>query len=150
MNNTILENLRKCVAEEDDLYILGDLTLGPHEAGIDMLKHIPGHIHIILGNHDTDTRVELYKQLPNVVEIVHATRFNYKKYHFYLSHYPTITSNDDYEKPLKERLLNICGHSHAENKWQDIKLGYIYHCEVDAHNCMPITIDKIIEDFQAL
>lgn len=105
-------------------------------------------MHIIRGNHDTSTRVKKYLNIPNVVEIVNAQYLDYKKYHFYLSHYPTITSNVDYDKPLRQRLLNLCGHTHTTDKWADINKGYIYHCELDAHNCFPVSLDTIIEDFK--
>lgn len=147
MNNTILENLREYVHDEDDLYILGDLTLGPREVGIEMIKQIPGHIHIILGNHDTDARIELYKQLPNVVEIVHATRFNYKKYHFYLSHYPTMTYNLDGADNLKTVLINLHGHTHATSPFY-MDIPYIYNVGMDAHNCMPLSIDEVLLDIK--
>ena len=61
MNDKILENLNACISPDDDLYILGDLFLGG-KADIEILKSIPGHIHIIAGNHDTPTKIKVYAQ----------------------------------------------------------------------------------------
>lgn len=150
MNRAIVENFNKVVAPEDDLYILGDLMLGGPDRmkdGLSLIKQLNGKLHLVRGNHDTDTRWEAYHDLYNVVECENAIYLNYKKYHFYLSHYPTITSNNDYEKPLKARLVSICGHTHTQNKWEDIDKGYIYHVELDCHGNMPIEINQIIRDF---
>ena len=61
MNKTILKNYKRIVTDEDTIYILGDLMLGDNDAGIAMLRELPGQKKIILGNHDTAARIELYK-----------------------------------------------------------------------------------------
>ena len=72
-------------------------------------------IHIITGNHCTNPRIEMYGTCANVVEVIkHATVLKYHKQHFYLSHYPTLTANKDEDRPLKEKAINICGHSHTK------------------------------------
>ena len=43
------------------------------------LKRLNGRIHIIIGNHDTDTRIDLYKQCPNVVSVDYSLRLKIKK-----------------------------------------------------------------------
>ena len=151
MNNTIIANWNSIIAPDDDIYILGDLMLGGSEKmadGLNLIISLNGKLHLIRGNHDTDTRWKAYGTLHNVVEQKNAIYLKYNKYHFYLSHYPSITSNFDSDKPLKARLLNLCGHTHTKDKWQDIGKGYIYHCELDAHNCYPVLLDDIIEDFK--
>lgn len=148
MNRAIIKNHNEVVSEDDDVYVLGDLMLNDNEGGLWFIKRLRGRIHIILGNHDTDTRERLYCECYNVVEIVYATIVKYGKYHFYLSHYPTLTSNFDIEKPLKQRLINLCGHSHTTDRWADWDKGFIYHCELDAHECKPVLLDDIIEELK--
>ena len=148
MNEAIVERHNKIVKPEDHVYLLGDLVLGDSLRNIEFVKRLNGSLHLVRGNHDTDTRWDIYRtHLNNIVEMNNAIYLDYKKYHFYLSHYPTITSNNDYDKPLRQRLLNICGHSHTEDMWQDWDKGYIYHCEIDAHN-YPVLLDDIIFSFQ--
>lgn len=148
MSKTIVENWNAIIDDEDYVYVLGDLMLSDDELGIELIKSLKGWIHIIRGNHDTRMRLDKYLRCPRVVQIDNAFYLDYQKYHFYLSHYPTITSNLDYDKPLKQRLLNLCGHTHTTDKWLDADKGYIYHCEVDAHDCKPVLLDTIIEDFK--
>ena len=151
MNYTILQNLNEIVSKQDDLYILGDLILGGGDAleqSRKLISYLPGKIHIIRGNHDTDNRWELYKEFPQVVELQNAAYLKYNNYHFYLSHFPSLTSNYDDNKPLKQKLINLCGHTHTTNPFNDFDKGIIYHCEVDAHNCYPIDIDTILNEIK--
>ena len=148
MNETIIKNHNLVVDEDDDVYVLGDLILG-YPDNLDYVRRLNGKLHIVRGNHDTNQRWELYKTLPNVVEMDNAIYLQYKKYHFYMSHFPTITSNNDYDKPLSQRTLNLCGHTHTTDPWQDADKGYIYHCEVDAHNCYPVGIEAILHNFHS-
>lgn len=145
----IIERWNKVVNAEDDVYILGDLILGDSEAGIEKLKQLHGNIFIIYGNHDTKARQKLYAELPNNFEICgYATTLKYKKFHFYLSHYPTLTSNNDNDKPLKARVINLCGHTHSDNIYSDMDKGLIYHVDLDANNCYPTLLDDIIINIQ--
>ena len=62
MNQTIIKNLQETITKPtDELYICGDVTLG--EINRELLWQIPGRVHIILGNHDTDARAQVYKDL---------------------------------------------------------------------------------------
>lgn len=153
MNEAIIERHNSKVNPEDEVYICGDLCLGGCVEGITarnqaLIERLNGRIHIILGNHDTPARIEMYRMCKNVVEVVYATMIHYRGYHFYLSHFPTLTANLDDDKPLKARVINICGHSHAEDKFIDMDKGLIYHAELDAHSCYPVLLDTIIEDIK--
>ena len=144
----IIKNWNSVVDVDDDVYILGDIMLNDNEYGIKLFKRLKGKIHIIRGNHDTDARMELYSKCWNVVEICEGKFLKVNKQNYFLSHYPSLTSNFDEDKPLYKKIINLCGHSHYQNKFQDMDKGIIYHCELDAHNCYPVCIDTIIEDIK--
>ena len=148
MNDTIYTNWCNCVNWEDDVYILGDLMLNDNNAALNIIKQLPGNLHIILGNHDTETRIKLYKDCWNVKEICYGMPFKYNNYHFFLSHYPTLTSNYDIDKPLNRQVINLCGHTHTKDPFTDWDKGLIYHVELDAHQNKPILIDDIIEQIK--
>lgn len=147
MNKTILKNYKRIVTDEDTIYILGDLMLGDNEAGIAMLRELPGHKKIILGNHDTATRIELYKTIPNTEILGYATVIKYRKMSFYLSHYPTMTSNMEADANLHNHVTNIYGHTHQMTNFYN-DMPFMYHVGVDSHDCEPIEIEKIIEDIK--
>ena len=148
MNETIIKNWNSIVNVEDDVYVLGDLMLGDCELGIKLIKQLKGKIHVILGNHDTNNRKNMYENCYNIVEVVYATTIKFKGYSFYLSHYPTLTSNHDSDKPLKAKVISLCGHSHYSNKFKDMDKGMIYHVEQESHNNTPILLETIIEELK--
>lgn len=145
MNSAIVERYREVVKPEDTIYILGDLMMGQKiDENLDLIKSLPGQIVIIRGNHDTDNRVSLYKSFG--VPVYDALSLKYNGYHFYLSHYPTLTGNLEKES-LKQCTLNLFGHTHQQgNFFYD--LPYMYHVGVDSHNCYPVSIDTVIEDMK--
>ena len=147
MNEAIVERFNSLIHPEDTLYILGDVMLNDNEKAEQYLARINGKKIFIRGNHDTNPRVEIYKKYTNE-EIKWADVIKIKKRNIYLSHYPTLCSNYDMGKSLKTRVINLCGHTHTTNKFIDMKLGLIYHCELDAHNCKPVLIDDIITDIR--
>lgn len=146
MNDTIIKNFNDTVAWDDDLFILGDCFLNNNEEGMKLMRRLPGQKHIIWGNHDTDARQKLMSQEFDCAG--YASMLKHKGYHFYLSHYPTITSNCDEDKPLKHRVINLCAHSHTQDKFSDMGKGLIYHVELDAHHNCPVLIDNIIMDIE--
>lgn len=148
MNEEIIKRHNKIVNEEDDVYCLGDCIMNDNDAGIECIKQLKGKIHIIRGNHCTDARIKLYKNCPNVVEVCDAKYLKYNKQMFFLSHYPCLTANFDDDKPLKARTISLAGHCHTPNRWADWDKGLIYHVEMDAHECKPISLDYIIEDIK--
>ena len=144
----VVDKWNELVDEDDDVYVLGDLMLNDDYNTLVALSKLKGRIHIVLGNHDTDRRIELYTHLPNVVEITMAKRLRHKKFHFYLSHYPTLCDNFDDGEPLYTKVINLCGHRHTKDPFTDWDKGVIYHCELDAHNNEPVLLDDIIEDLK--
>lgn len=150
MNENIIQIHNHLVHMEDEVYVLGDCCLGGSATlakNKQLMERLNGKLHIIFGNHCTAQRQEMYKNLSNVVETGYAAVLRYKKYNFYLSHYPTLCSNKDSDKPLKIRTINLCGHSHTSNPFSDWDKGLIYHVEWDAHG-KPVLLDNIIEDIK--
>ena len=151
MNEAIIERHNVLVEDEDDVYICGDLCLGGGGEGAlsaakYLIERLSGKLHIILGNHDTPARIEMYKTCKNVVDIKYADMIHYKGYHFYLSHFPTITSNLEKES-LKQCTICLYGHSHQKTNFYN-EIPYIYHVGVDSHNCFPVLLDMIIEEMK--
>lgn len=148
MNEAIINNFNEVVSPEDDVYILGDCILNDNEEGMKLMRQLRGHLHILRGNHDTDMRVMMYVLEPNITYHGYAVVIKENGYHFYLSHYPTLTDNFDSDKPLKGKIINLCGHTHTKDKFKDIDKGLCYHVELDAHNNYPVSIDKIIKNIK--
>lgn len=143
MNANIITRHNLVVSPVDDVYILGDLCLGPDiQANRELLMKLSGKLHIVYGNHDTKNRQEMYNSLPNVVEAAPAIILDYNKYHFYLSHYPTLTGNLENEN-IHQMILNLFGHTHQRTNFFEDR-PYMYHVGVDSHDCFPVALDSII------
>ena len=96
--------------------------LNNDQIGLTFIKELKGNIHIIRGNHDTDTRIPQYSSCWNVVEVCEGKFLNYNNYHFYLSHYPCLCSNWDYDKPLKaKKNMIVYMHKSVKNNRQEIR-----------------------------
>ena len=153
MNEVIVEKWNTVVSKDDDVYVLGDLCLGGGDVSVlaankVLIESLNGKLHIIRGNHDTDPRVRMYETCANVVDIVKwADMLKYRGYHFYLSHFPTLTGNLEKES-LKQCTCNLFGHTHqADNFHMD--MPFMYHVGVDSHNCYPVALDDIIEEMKS-
>lgn len=144
----IIRKWNEVVSPEDTVYLLGDLMLNDNEHGMECLKRLNGNIKIIWGNHDTDTRKALYETLPNVEILGYATVVKIDKYHFYLCHYPTYTSNLENGAPLSQHMINLYGHTHqhGSNFYHDIP--FMYHIGLDSHNNYPVSFEQVIIDIK--
>ena len=148
MNEAIVERWNSVVQPDDLVYHLGDVMLNDNERGMEFLKRLNGRICLLRGNHDTDTRMALYQESPNVFDCGDwAKVIKYGKYHFYLSHYPTNTSNLENMAPLSQHCINLYGHTHQQtNFYNDIP--YMYHVGMDSHDCYPVNIEQVLADIR--
>ena len=110
----------------------------------EVLSSLPGKIHIYIGNHDTQSKIDLYKSLPNVVEVVYANEIKHGKRTYYVSHYRTDVSC--LECSPKTSKINIHGHIHTKQiHYEDIP--YFINVSVDAQNGKLVTFDDIEKMF---
>ena len=144
----VIRRWNEVVQPDDVVYHLGDVMLGDNAYGISCLEQLNGQIKIIPGNHDTPVRLSLYKLLPNVEVLGLAEMLKYKKYNFYMSHHPTMTSNLEKAPYLRMHLINLYGHTHQQKPfYQDIP--FMFHAGMDSNNCTPVLLDDAIEMMKA-
>ena len=143
----VIRRWNEVVTSEDTVYVLGDLMLNDNAHGIECLKRLNGQIHICYGNHDTDTRKRLYDELSNVVIHRYSDMIKIDKFTFYLSHYPSYTSNLENGAPLSQHVINLYGHTHQKTKFYQ-NIPFMYHVGLDAHNCYPVSFEEIIADIR--
>lgn len=152
MNEEIIKRHNELVGPDDTVYALGDCSLGGGDAAIleknkALIERLNGKIHIIRGNHDTDRRVAMYESCNNVIgPVLYADMLHYKGYHFYLSHFPTLTGNLEKES-LKQCTCNLFGHTHQTTNFH-MDMPYLYHVGVDSHDCKPVLLDDIIKEME--
>ena len=147
-DEAVIRNWNSVVEPEDTVYVLGDIMLGDNEHGIECMRRLNGHIHLIRGNHDTDHRwYEVYRTIGDNIHFGGcAELIHYRKYHFYLSHFPTMTGNLEKES-LHQMTLNLFGHTHSKDKFYEDR-PYMYNVSLDANNNTPVLLDDIIENMK--
>lgn len=146
-DEAIIKNWNEVVGPEDEVWHLGDVMLNDNDHGLECVKRLNGKIHLILGNHDTDTRCNLYQKCSNIVSIDYAKEIKIGKHYFWLSHYPTITANYDDDKPWAKHLIDIYGHTHQQTKFYNGN-PYMYCVCLDAHNNYPVELGQILKDIK--
>lgn len=140
----IIENWNSVVAPDDIVFLLGDLMMGAnYENGIKKIKQLNGLKFHIRGNHDTDNKIEQYATIPNYNCLGWAETLIYKKWRFFLCHYPTMINN----YPPESKKFCLHGHTHHSNKLEYIQNG-CYNVNIDAHNNFPVCLDQILDDLR--
>lgn len=144
-DEAIIANWNLVVGPDDEVYVLGDIMLGDNDHGKSCVERLNGNIHLVRGNHDTDRRWnEVYPTISNIVEFCGwAEVIHYRKYHFYLSHFPTETANIEAES-LHQCTLNLFGHTHSKDKFRADQPMY-YNVALDANDNTPVLLDDIID-----
>ena len=111
-------------------------------SGLAYLRRLNGTKYLVIGNHDTDARIEEYKKSGIFADIQFAYRLRHKGHSYFLSHYPTITANGE-----DLRTVNLFGHTHqTTTHFEDRK--YMYHVGVDSNYGFPISLDEIYEYYK--
>ena len=92
----IVNQWKNIVTDEDDIYILGDVSWHTHKQTIDIIKMLPGKKHLIIGNHDKDVlKKPAFREL--FVEICDYKELKLDKVvSIVLSHYPIPCFNKHY------------------------------------------------------
>ena len=145
-DEAIIKNINEVVEWNDELWILGDLALGIDEREWDRVFYNLRckNIYFIIGNHDTDRKIDKYINEYNLELKGYATMIKgSKKKRFYLSHYPTIT--DNFDDTIRSHTINLYGHTHQKTNFFNNN-PYMYHVGLDSHNMYPVSIEQIIKD----
>lgn len=149
MNEEIMFKHNCFVEPDDTVFVLGDVLLGGSdslEPGLKLLSKFNGHKTLIRGNHDTDKRVKAFLENHIFESVYDALRIKYEKYHLYLSHYPTITSN--FDEKLPQAVINLYGHTHQKDCFY-YGLPFCYNVGVDSQECYPVLLKAAIADIKA-
>lgn len=140
MNEEITRRHNALVSEEDIVYVLGDLMMGPNvESGIALVEQMNGFKVIIRGNHDSLKRTRAYEALYPVYDALRIKECGYN----FLCHYPTLTAN--FEENIKTCTISLFGHTHQQTNFYN-EMPWLYHVGMDSHDCYPVSINEVIKD----
>ena len=132
----IIDRINNVVSKKDQLYILGDVSMGDRVRTEKLLDKIHGNKSLILGNHDNN--------------IAHSTRFgeitqlkdfnfnseSYPNIHIVLCHYPIASWN---RKVHGASML----YGHCHGRFQNN--GLSFDVGVDANDYLPLSLEQVCD-----
>lgn len=143
MNERLIENWNCTVGPDDDVYILGDVTMKGPEHAFAVLSRLAGRKYLVKGNHDYFVDNYAWSEYSWVFQWVkeyHELIVNNQK--FVLFHYPIAEWADFYKGSI-----HLHGHQHnkAVYNYQQKQVGLKrYDVGVDANDFTPVSIEHIV------
>nr|QMP83091.1 MAG: hypothetical protein [Caudoviricetes sp.] len=134
MDEQLIQNWNNVVKENDECYILGDLSFHKLNKTVEILNRLSGKKAIIVGNHDAHLikHQEFIDCFEGRVFDLLDHKINGK--HYVMCHYPLRAWNRSHWGSI-----NLFGHLHS--KWkgnkQQLNVG------ADVHNLTPLSIEEI-------
>ena len=150
MNEAIVERWNSVVKTEDIVWNLGDIAMNDIAGAIPYLNMLNGTQYWLLGNHDTNNKVERILRSCWKISVPALTYANLEKIggmSIYMRHYPTLTANFD-EKHFSRHVIALHGHVHSKTNWIIPTNPFLYHIGMDSHNCTPVNLDEILSDIR--
>jgi len=134
----LINRFNSVVGKKDELYILGDVSMGNLEKTDKLLDRLHGKKFLILGNHDNSIK--------NSTRFVHTAQihnfnFNSESYpnvHLVLCHYPMLSWD--------RKIFGSChlyGHVHGRLAG----VGLSFDIGVDANDYLPLTLEQVMDKF---
>lgn len=147
MNKRLIKNWNERISYNDEVYILGDITMKGPDLAIKIISQLRGKKYLVRGNHDkfcqhSEFNMELFGWIKDYAEIV------YNNTKFILFHYPIMEWNNFFRGSI-----HLHGHQHnyIEYNYQNLTQGIRrYDVGVDANNMAPVSADEIIEFFSMM
>jgi len=134
MNEVIINNWNSVVEDEDWVFHVGDFAFGrgSNSRITEIVERLKGHICLIKGNHDRQTRNWYLTHGFDQVEG--------GEYYIYDKVKGILLSHRPY--PIKTPLINIHGHIH--NLMHIAEVGTFHCVSVEQTNYFPVDLDELI------
>lgn len=101
MDKTIIQRWNSVVRKSDDIWFLGDFCFSKNPAKY--LSQLNGHIHLVCGNHDDDTR-----KIKGFASIQDYKYLRFEGHRIVLSHYPMLSWRNSHKGSI-----HLHGHCHG-------------------------------------
>lgn len=147
MNRTLIENWNHTVCANDDVYILGDVTMKGAEYATKALSQLKGRKYLIKGNHDKFAQSKQFDK--NLFEWINDYyELTYNNNRFILFHYPIEEWNGYFRGTFH---LHGHQHNHEDYNFNNLQNGMRkFDVGVDANYMRPVCIENIITFFSTI
>ncbi|WP_199925325.1 metallophosphoesterase family protein [Neorhizobium sp. SOG26] len=130
-DDALIRNWNAAVADDDEVWHLGDFMLTRSGDASEMLKKLNGRKHLIIGNNDGEATISAtgWETVQHYRELVLDGQL------LILCHYPFRTWNK-----MGKKSINLHGHSHGRLKTMPRQ----FDVGVDARDLKPVTLDQLL------
>lgn len=133
MNEKLIENWNGCVNPEDDVYFLGDFSVGEYSDARKIFLRLNGFKRLIVGNHDS-----------NVLALPWAATYTIHEMSVFgkqvvLCHYPLESWNQSHSGSI-----HLHGHVHNREKLMDIRPKQRFCVSVECVDYKPVLADEVL------
>lgn len=156
MNETLIDNWNSVVQSDDTVWQLGDFVMGLADTVNDILPKLNGRIIIVLGNHDTHSKIKKYLDCGVIVTpdyyAIAVDNSSGKK--IIMCHYPRNMIKEDtdsYGSILNghaDDYLWLYGHIHSAAPHGYNQNDNSYHVGVDTNNLTPVLLDDVLKSIK--
>ena len=147
MNAKLVKSWNRTVHQNDEIYILGDVTMVRPGRAMEIISRLKGRKYLLMGNHDYFARQKQFDPAACGIEWVQMYyELHWQNRTFVLCHYPFVAWNKD-----SHGSYNLHGHLHSpveynlanrENGRRQFDVG------VDANDFKPVCIEEIVAFFE--
>lgn len=145
MNKALIRNWNNVVDKEDDVYILGDVTLKGVSFATKILQELKGNKFLVKGNHDVFVNQSSFDKT-HFMWIKDYYELEYNGQYFILFHYPIESWNG-----ASNKSIHLHGHQHNKRTYnfENREKGILkFDVGVDANNMAPVSLEYIMDFFQ--
>lgn len=145
MDETLIQNWNRRVDPQDEIYILGDLTMKGAAYAEGILRRLNGRKYLVCGNHDHFVHQQSFDR--DLLEWVgDYCELNYEGRTFVLFHYPILEWSRFFRGAY-----HLHGHQHNGPDYNQINRTAglrRFDVGVDANGFAPVSIQEIIDFFE--
>lgn len=160
MDEEIIRRWNSVVSEDDTVWHLGDVALGPIATSLPKVGRLNGYKILVVGNHERifggesakhrdRFQPEYEKVFDEIYDNIEFTNFDGIDQEVALSHFPYEGDSHDGDRYTEYRLADegrvlLHGHTHLDNVMSFSKNGSLQiHVGQDAWDYTPVSIDQI-------
>lgn len=152
MNEFLINKWNQKVNDDDEVYVLGDVSFRSKVAVKTYLQRLKGHKHLIIGNHD----FQWMKNCPDIGEyfesVSHFDIIKVDHKMVTLCHFPLLEWNGSSRANNQDTSNSWLIHGHIHNT-KDKTYEYIrdnlpcaLNCGVDTNDFEPVTFEELLEN----
>lgn len=145
MNQALIKKWNDKVSFNDEVYILGDVTMKGPQLAMEALSQLKGRKYLIRGNHDRfadhrDFEPSFFGWIKDYHELTCANT------RFILFHYPILEWNGFHKGTIQ---LHGHQHNHEDYNFNNLRDGVLrFDVGVDANYMAPVSAEDILAFFQ--